>query len=175
MPPWRTTPEIRDASMPDSRATIASASSDVWRCCTSKSAGTYSASITGVIGSTFRSRTVPLYVWESVAAVAMAGLARSVSARSIGTRMDLNICTSPVVLSLTYLQDLAREQVARCRRIKLALARPRTFGRARHDWRTRLIVRSLLQELWADEQHQSAAAKCHLGPVLDGKVEHGKA
>jgi len=32
MPPCRTTPEIRDASMPDSRATIESASSEVWRC-----------------------------------------------------------------------------------------------------------------------------------------------
>jgi len=60
----------------------------------SKSAGTYSASITGVIGSTFRRRTVPLQVCDSVAAVAIAGLARSVSARSIGTRMDLNICAS---------------------------------------------------------------------------------
>src|SRR3954451_8427192 len=91
MPPWRTTLEIRAASMPDSRATIMSASSDEARCCTSKSAGTYSASITGVIGSTLSSRTEPLQVCDSVAAVAMAGFARSVSARSIGTRMDLNI------------------------------------------------------------------------------------
>src|SRR3954469_7447362 len=91
MPPWRTTLEIRAASMPDSRATMVSASSDEARCCTSKSAGTYSASITGVIGSTLSSPTEPLQVCDSVAAVAIAGFARSVSARSIGTRMDLNI------------------------------------------------------------------------------------
>src|ERR1700733_10811350 len=91
MPPCRTTLEMRAASMPDSRATMASASSEVWRCWVSKSAGTYSASITGVIGSTFRSRTLPLQVCDSVAAVAIAGFASSVSARSIGTRMDLNI------------------------------------------------------------------------------------
>jgi len=36
-----------------------SASSDDWRCCTSKSGGTYSRSITGVIGSTLINRTVP--------------------------------------------------------------------------------------------------------------------
>src|SRR4051794_7592530 len=96
MPPWRTTLEIRGASMPDSRATMVSASSDEARCCTSKSAGTYSASITGVIGSTLSSRTEPLQVCDSVAAVAIAGFARSVSARSIGTRMDLNIFTPPL-------------------------------------------------------------------------------
>src|ERR1700761_3065934 len=96
MPPWRTTLDIRAASMPNSRATMASASSEVWRCWVSKSAGTYSASITGVIGSTFKRRTAPLQVCDSVAAVAIAGLARSVSARSIGTRMELNICASPV-------------------------------------------------------------------------------
>ena len=58
---------------------------------TSKSGGTYSASITGVICSTFSSLTVPLEPCDSAAAVAIAGFARSVSARSIGTRMDLNI------------------------------------------------------------------------------------
>src|SRR5882672_8782374 len=96
MPPWRTTLEIRAASIPDSRATMVSASSDEARCCTSKSAGTYSASITGVIGSTLSSRTEPLQVCDRVAAVAMAGFARSVSARLIGTRMELNIFTTPL-------------------------------------------------------------------------------
>ena len=38
---------------------MASASSADLRCCTSKSGGTYSASITGVIGSTLTSRTEP--------------------------------------------------------------------------------------------------------------------
>src|ERR1700733_4656476 len=94
MPPWRTTLEMRAASIPDSRATIASASSEVCRCWVSKSGGTYSASITGVIGNTFRRRTEPLQVLDSVAAVAIAGFARSVSARSSGTRIELNICAS---------------------------------------------------------------------------------
>src|ERR1700716_1021632 len=91
MPPCRTTLEIRAGSMPDSRATMVSASSEVWRCWVSKSAGTYSASITGVIGSTLSRRTMPLQVCDSVAAVAIAGFAKSASAKSIGTRMDLNI------------------------------------------------------------------------------------
>jgi hypothetical protein len=94
MPPCRTAAEMRDASMPDSLATIASASSEVARCWASKSDGTYSASITGVIGKTLSSRTEPFQVCDRVAAVAIAGLARSVSARSIGTRIDLNICAS---------------------------------------------------------------------------------
>src|SRR5215510_11487913 len=92
---------MRGASMPDSRATMESASSDVWRCWVSKSAGTYSASITGVIGSTLRMRTAPFIDWDNVAAVAIAGLARSVSARSIGTRMDLNICASHLAVYIT--------------------------------------------------------------------------
>src|SRR5258708_10440095 len=91
MPPWRTAVEMPPAGMPDSRARMVSASGEVWRCWVSKSAGTYSASITGVIGSTLRSRTKPLQVFDSVAAVAIAGFANSVSERSIGTRMDLNI------------------------------------------------------------------------------------
>src|SRR6267142_489280 len=94
MPPCRAAVEMRDASMPDSFATMASASSEVKRCWASKSAGTYSASITGVIGNTLSRRTEPLQVCDSVAAVAIAGLARSVSERSSGTRIDLNICAS---------------------------------------------------------------------------------
>src|ERR1700682_3016441 len=92
MPPCRTTAEMRDGSMPDSRATIESASSEVSRCWASKSAGTYSASITGVIGSTFNSRTEPPEARESDTAVSIAALGRSVSARPTGTRIRLNIC-----------------------------------------------------------------------------------
>src|ERR1700730_4224976 len=144
MPPCRTTPEMREDSMPDSRATIASASSDASRCWMSKSAGTYSASITGVIGSTLSSRTAPFQVCDRVAAVAIAGFARSVSARSIGTRMDLNILR-PLYPCQTY---------------------HRSSG-----WRRGL---SLLQKLWADKQHESSAAECHVVPVVDGEVEHHK-
>src|SRR4051812_4221538 len=137
---------MRDAAIPDSRATIESASSEVARCWASKSAGTYSASITGVIGSTLSSRTVPFQVCDSVAAVAIAGFARSVSARSSGTRMDLNICAScPVELNMTA----------------------QTCPPAS-------IVRHLPQQFRAGEAHQYAAAKCHLVPVLDCKVEDRK-
>src|SRR5262245_8220809 len=121
MPPFRTAVEMRGAAMPDSDATIDSASSEVARCWASKSAGTYSASITGVIGNTLSRRTEPFQVCDSVAAVAIAGLARSVSARSIGTRIDLNICASgyrpfrfrfvrtqrqPIVLTCFLLREL---------------------------------------------------------------------
>src|SRR4051812_36997797 len=83
--------------MPDSRATMDNASSAVSRCWASKSAGTYSASITGVIGITLSRRTLPFQVCANVAAVAIAGFARSVSARSIGTSIDLNISPLPRV------------------------------------------------------------------------------
>src|SRR5664279_5393354 len=152
MPPWRTTVEMRAASMPDSRATMASASSEVWRCWVSKSAGTYSASITGVIGSTLRSRTAPLQVCDSVAAVAIAGFARSVSARSIGTRMDWNICASV------------------CRRYG-STARIARFQHSQFA----LLTRPLSQRLRCEKQHQLAAAKADIVPVLDGKVEHDEA
>src|SRR5882724_8292481 len=148
LPPCRTTLEMREVSMPDSRATMASASSEVWRCWVSKSAGTYSASITGVIGKTLSRRTVPFQVCDSVAAVAIAGFARSESARSSGTRMELNICASVLVINLAQ------------------------FG---HPDRQRLVARSLLQQFRAHEQHQTPAAECHVGPVVDLKVEYGKA
>src|SRR6266851_3705493 len=154
MPPWRTTLEMRDASMPDSRATMASASSEVWRCWMSKSAGTYSASITGVIGNTFRRRTVPLQVRDSVAAVAIAGFARSVSVRSSGTRMDLNICAS-----------VCEANVAQNQVLKPSLEP--SLGDAAQ-------VLGLLQQLWADEQRQPSATERHVVPVVARKVEHGK-
>src|ERR1700709_2135590 len=148
MPPWRTTLEIRGASIPDSRATMMSASSDEARCCTSKSAGTYSASITGVIGSTLSSRTAPLQVCDNVAAVAIAGLARSVSARSIGTRMDLNISPS------------------------MSACEPNTKTRLKTCRATRLPAGGLLQHLRADEQHELALTERHVGPVVDRKIEY---
>src|SRR6185312_5752691 len=156
MPPWRTTLEIRAASMPDSRATMASASSEVWRCWVSKSAGTYSASITGVIGNTLSRRTAPCQVCDSVAAVAIAGFARSVSARSIGTRMDLNICASQSVTNIAHIE--------------------RRTGPAQSsqnpDRPKILIVQSLLQQFRADEQHEPSAAECHIGPVVGREIEN---
>src|SRR5258707_15200105 len=70
---------------------IVSASSADWRCWASKSDGTYFASIAGVIGNTFMSRTAPPDALASDTAVSIADLARSVSARSTGTRIFLNI------------------------------------------------------------------------------------
>src|SRR6187200_464476 len=142
MPPCRTTLEIRAGSMPDSRATMVSASSEVSRCWASKSAGTYSASITGVIGSTLSRRTMPLQVCDNVAAVAIAGFARSVSARSIGTRMDLNICASVFAISLTQKPVPAS------------------------------VAGGLLQQPWTDELRQPSAAECHVGPVVEREVEY---
>src|ERR1700682_2924523 len=144
MPPCRPTLEMRGASMPDSRATMASASSEAWRCWVSKSAGTYSASITGVIGNTFSRRTVPLQVCDSVAAVAIAGFARSVSERSIGTRMDLNICASLSVIDIAY--DIAYiESPARPAQSSRILIVPGLEV---------LIVKSLLQQFRADKKHE---------------------
>src|SRR3954447_1288936 len=158
MPPWRTTLEMREPSMPDSRATMASASSEVWRCCSSKSAGTYSVSITGVIGSTLSRRTAPLQVCDSVAAVAIAGFARSVSARSMGTRMELNICAS-WSSSQAVLQSS-------CLAIKQSCNQA---GSTNRDGGRR--VSSQPKQLGADEQHQFAAAVGHVAPILDVKVE----
>src|SRR5258708_40051493 len=70
---------------------IVSASSADWRCWASKSDGTYFASMTGVIGNTFMSRPAPPDALASDTAVSIADLARSVSARSTGTRIFLNI------------------------------------------------------------------------------------
>src|SRR5262249_50571365 len=94
MPPCLTTLVTRPPSRPHSCAIIASASSDALFCCASKSGGTYSASITGVIGMTLSRRTVPPVSRTMVHAVAMARLARSASARSTGTRIFLNMNAS---------------------------------------------------------------------------------
>src|SRR5579871_1222837 len=135
---------MRSAAMPDSRATIVSASSDDCRCWVSKPAGTYWASITGVIVSTLSRRTRPPATPLSVAALAIAGLAYSASARSIGTRMFLNTCVScgpawkASVLSL----------VSR--------------------------LRILAQQRRADETLEPPTPERHVGPVVDRKRDHRK-
>src|SRR5262249_59448791 len=55
----------------------------------------YSASMTGVIGITLSRRTVPPDPRATLQAVAIARLARSVSARSTGTRILLNMAHPP--------------------------------------------------------------------------------
>src|SRR4051794_10334709 len=95
MPPWRTTVETFAGSSPLSFAIVASASSAEPRCCTSKSGGTYSSSITGVIGMTLIRRTAPPEAFASSTAVASAGLTNSGSARSTGTRIFWNMAALP--------------------------------------------------------------------------------
>src|SRR6516162_5317977 len=103
MPPWRTVDDTRAEGKPVSLTTIASASSAAFLCCTSKSGGTYSASITGVSGSTLTKRIMPSDGPAIINAVATAGLARSGSARSIGTRIFLYMAPSH---SLTWFSDI---------------------------------------------------------------------
>src|SRR5580704_16882282 len=95
--PCSTTAEILSGPSPVSLATMAIASSAEARCCASKSGGTYSASIAGVVGNTLTRRMAPSDSLAIIKAEAMAGLASSTSARSIGTRMRLYMCC-PVLI-----------------------------------------------------------------------------
>src|SRR5659263_120767 len=61
-----------------------------------------SSSITGVIGNTLTRRTDPPDERASVIAASMAGLAKSVSARSIGTRICLYM-TAPLFFAVGVL------------------------------------------------------------------------
>src|SRR4029077_9011046 len=106
MPPWRTVEDTREGGKPVSLTTIESASSAAWRCCTSKSGGTYSASITGVSGSTLMKRISPSDGAAIISAVATAGLAKSGSARSIGTRILLYM--APSLCAFAFLDILPR-------------------------------------------------------------------
>src|SRR3954447_13275186 len=191
---------MRGASMPDSRATMVSASSEVARCWVSKSAGTYSASITGVIGSTLSRRAEPLQVCDSVAAVAIAGFARSVSARSIGTRMDLNIGGPPGLSEpsmicapcggLMRLRGQSPFGKAEARACILRHSGARVFARTRnpeqcavldsgsapkraHPGMTERSVSSAggrLQQFRADEQLDPAAPERGVAPMIDIEV-----
>src|SRR5262249_59675209 len=64
-------------------------------CCASKAGGTSSASITGVIGITLSSRTLPRDSRTMLHAVPIAILASSVSARSTGTSILVNMMHPP--------------------------------------------------------------------------------
>src|SRR5580700_3369958 len=94
--------EILSGASPVSLATMAIASSAETRCCASKSGGTYSASITGVVGRTLTRRSEPFDSFAIIRAVAMAGFASSTSARSIGTRIR-RYMFSPLFLPLVRL------------------------------------------------------------------------
>src|SRR5215470_4073649 len=109
MPPWRTVALIWPALRPLSLAMIVNASSADWRCWASKSDGTYLASIAGVIGRTLRSRTAPRDALASDTAVSIADLARSVSARSTGTKIFLNMQFPPSLVRRR--RDRARRNV----------------------------------------------------------------
>src|SRR5262249_60712729 len=130
MPPWRTVEDTREAGKPVSLTTMESASSAALRCCTSKSGGTYSASITGVSGSTLMKRIVPSDGAATSSAVATAGLAKSGSARSIGTRILLYM--APSLCELAFSDILPRP---RANREWLAVGAPGCDGAGRAEMR----------------------------------------
>src|SRR5258708_4807121 len=139
------------ASVPLSLAMMASASSAVWRCCASKSAGTYSASITGVIGSTFNRRTEPPEARESETAVSIADLARSVSARSTGTRIRLNMSLFPFIA-----ESVRRNPVV-----------------DPNGWfRRPASVRDCGNPARRDETIEPAGLPVQLAPGIDRKIDH---
>src|SRR5262249_4540678 len=103
------------------------------------SGGTYSASITGVSGSTLTKRIMPSDGPAIINAVATAGLARSGSARSIGTRIFLYTAPSH---SLTWFSDilprLPADREWGCRRLRwrrrAGRGAPMGRPRAAFDW-----------------------------------------
>src|SRR6516225_974620 len=165
MPPWRTTVDMRSASMPVSPATIASASSADLRCCASKSGGTYSASITGVSGITLIRRTMPPDCRAISTALAIAGLARSASVKSTGTRICLYIAVA--------LADCWRRRARLRRRGALPLHHA-TFARRREapSKGSASLSFCVLDETRRDESNELSAAQRKLAPVFPGKVDH---
>src|SRR5437763_15580253 len=126
---------------------MASASSADFRCCTSKSGGTYSASITGVSGSTLTSRMLPFDWFAIMMAAAMAGLASAPSVRSIGTRIFLYMAPS---------LSLSRSPVAAC------------AGRSAD----RLHAIGLRERARGDEALEPSCMRMQFAPALDGKIDH---
>src|SRR3982074_3467163 len=156
MPPWRTVELTRAGSSPHSLQLIAMSSPADLRCCMSKSGGTYSASITGVMGRTLSRRTLPPEAPTSETAVSIAGLASSTSARSIGTRICLNMWRSP-----------------KCAPDKSPDYHGTNTGRG---WAGRRLPAASIgrsrQRPGHDEALQAARPGMELGPVLDRKVDH---
>src|SRR5215472_7360105 len=186
MPPWRTVDDTRAEGKPVSLTTMASASSAAFLCCTSKSGGTYSASITGVSGSTLTKRIMPPDGPAIIKAVATAGLARSGSARSIGTRIFLYMAPSH---SLTWFSDILprlpadRESGAPPMppsAVAQAPGRGAPTGRP-PLWRQRGKPHSLsdpiglCQRAGAHEALEPSAVGMQLAPVLAGKIDHREA
>src|SRR5262249_4065130 len=199
MPPWRTVDDTRAEGKPVSLTTMASASSAAFLCCTSKSGGTYSASITGVSGSTLTKRIMPPDGPAIINAAATAGLARSGSARSIGTRIFLYMAPSH---SLTWFSDILprlpadRESgappmppsaVAQAPWPRGANGPPplwRQWGKphARHfdgrEWgkpHARSDPIRPCQRGGAHEALEPSAVGMQLAPVLAGKIDHREA
>src|SRR6266446_1451198 len=187
MPPWRTVDDTRAEGKPVSLTTMESASSAAFLCCTSKSGGTYSASITGVSGSTLTRRIMPSDGPAIINAVATAGLARSGSARSIGTRIFLYMAPSH---SLTWFSDIlprlpadrewgrAADAAVRGGAGGLAGARqwaapaPLCDGQAP---RARSDPIDLCQRARAHETLEPSAVGMQLAPILAGKIDHREA
>src|SRR5580704_4982676 len=159
MPPWRTSDDTRAGSRPVSLATIASASSADLRCCASKSAGTYSASITGVSGMMLIRRTEPPDCVTNITAVARAGLASSGSERSTGTRICL------------YMAAAHSQQDSE------TTHHHATFGRGCEPGQMAgpPSILSGLDEARGDEGLEASAAGGELAPAVVGKIDHDEA
>src|SRR5215469_1164666 len=187
MPPWRTVDDTRAEGKPVSLTTMASASSAAFLCCTSKSGGTYSASITGVSGSTLTKRIMPPDGPAIINAVATAGLARSGSARSIGTRIFLYMAPSH---SLTWFSDILprlpadRESgappmppsaVAQAPWPRGANGPPPALAPTGQAPRALSDPIGLCQRAGAHEALEPSAVGMQLAPILAGKIDHREA
>src|SRR5215831_11851939 len=189
MPPWRTVDDTRAEGKPVSLTTMASASSAAFLCCTSKSGGTYSASITGVSGSTLTKRIMPPDGPAIINAVATAGLARSGSARSIGTRIFLYMARPSLTWFSYILPRLRADREWGAPPMPPPAARqmgwwrgvngpppPRRFRLARMEARPRALSDpiGLCQRAGADEALEPPAVGMHLAPILAGEIDHSK-
>src|SRR5437762_3993945 len=171
MPPWRTIDDTRDGPSSVSLQMMASASSADLRCCASKSGGTYSASITGVSGSTLTSRTVAFDGPAIITAVVTAGLARSGSVRSIGTRMCLYMAPSspsrtPTMRPYCHVRGDSVTILFVAFLGQAALAPAPIFATS---------VGRRPQRARGHESLEPAAVGMELAPILAGEIDHGEA
>src|SRR6516165_10343918 len=132
MPPWRTDVDTRSGGSPISLAMMPSASSAAFLCCTSKSGGTYSASMTGVSGKTLIRRMLPFDCAAIISAAAIAGLASVVSARSIGIRMFLYIAAMLSSLAICRRQRTRGDEALEAAAMRMQLS-PLVAGKIDDD------------------------------------------
>src|SRR5262249_4427243 len=150
IPPCRTIVETRLDSRVHPSLIDRSPSSAVLRCCVSKSGGTYSASITGVIGSTLTSLMLPPDARAIAQARSSAGLAKAGSATSTGTRIFL-YTTRPLFL-------LPRDEGPACHVFTAGKIEGGLIGRGR-------------DRFGRNEALQAPGTGVKLAPALEGKIE----